>query len=142
MPELSNDDANQLDLLGIFHYVLGGITLVLAFCPSLHLLMGLLMLAGEMTNDPGQQPPAFVGMLFTALPALLMLAGWTLGALMLYAGYALRKRCHLTYCQVVAGVECIQLPLGTILGVLTLIVLNRPGVRAAFAESTSAAGTG
>ena len=37
---------------------------------------------------------------------------------------------HYLYCLVVAAVECMLVPFGTVLGVLTIIVLNRPSVKA------------
>ena len=36
------------------------------------------------------------------------------------------------YCLVVAAVECIFMPFGTVLGVFTIIVLMRPGVKERF----------
>jgi hypothetical protein len=36
------------------------------------------------------------------------------------------------YCLVVAGIECIFMPFGTVLGVFTIIVLMRPSVRNLF----------
>jgi len=38
----------------------------------------------------------------------------------------------MTYCLVVAGVECILVPFGTVLGVLTLIVLSKESVKTIF----------
>ena len=38
---------------------------------------------------------------------------------------------------VVAGIECIFMPFGTVLGVLTLLVLMRPSVKALFDEPPS-----
>jgi len=36
------------------------------------------------------------------------------------------------FCLIVAGIICIFMPLGTILGVFTIIVLVRPSVKAMF----------
>ena len=41
----------------------------------------------------------------------------------------LRGRRHRTFSLIVAGINCLGIPLGTILGVFTLIVLLRPSVR-------------
>jgi hypothetical protein len=38
------------------------------------------------------------------------------------------------YCMVVAGIECIFMPFGTILGVFTLITLTKDSVKGIFAE--------
>jgi len=134
---LSDEDANHVNLLGIFHYVLGGITLVFAFCPSLHLTLGIAMLMGGLEDEAGEAPPVIFGVIFTVIPVLLMITGWVLGGVMLYAAGCLRQHQRLTLCQVLAGTECIFMPFGTVLGVLTLIVLNRPQVRAAFDTATT-----
>lgn len=47
----------------------------------------------------------------------------------LLSGLFLRQRKHRTFSLVVAGLDCIQIPLGTALGVFTLIVLLRDSVR-------------
>jgi hypothetical protein len=42
------------------------------------------------------------------------------------------------FCLVVAGVSCLFMPFGTILGVLSLIVLNRPSVKLLFSAQEPA----
>jgi hypothetical protein len=39
---------------------------------------------------------------------------------------------HYIFCLVIAAVECIFMPFGTVLGVFTIIVLQRPTVKAMF----------
>jgi hypothetical protein len=50
----------------------------------------------------------------------------------LTAGRFLARRKHHLFCLVVAGVECLFFPFGTVLGVFTIIVLMRPSVQQAF----------
>ncbi len=61
------------------------------------------------------------------LIVLVVLAGFIAAA-----GYYLSKRQHYTFCLVMAGVECIFIPFGTVLGIFTIIVLARPVVKALF----------
>jgi hypothetical protein len=56
----------------------------------------------------------------------------SLAALLAVAGRRLKQRRSHTFCLVVAGLTCMNMPLGTVLGVFTLVVLTRPGVREAF----------
>jgi hypothetical protein len=56
----------------------------------------------------------------------------TLSACIAFAGRFLRRRTHRTFCLAVAAVSCLFTPFGTVLGVFTLIVLSREGVRQAF----------
>lgn len=48
------------------------------------------------------------------------------------AGYFIRQRKHRIFCIVVAGVNCAFFPLGTVLGVFTLVVLFRESVKNMF----------
>ena len=50
------------------------------------------------------------------------------------AGRELARHGGYTYCLIVAAIECLFMPFGTALGVLTLIVLMRPSVKAQFGE--------
>ena len=45
------------------------------------------------------------------------------------SGLYVRKRKNRTFSFVIAGVNCLQFPLGTALGVFTFIVLSRPAVK-------------
>jgi hypothetical protein len=49
------------------------------------------------------------------------------------AGRFLARRRHHTFCMVIAAVACTFMPLGTVLGVFSLIVLSRESVRESFA---------
>jgi hypothetical protein len=64
--------------------------------------------------------------------------GLTMAILILINGRCLAQRKHYTFCQVMSGVECLFMPLGTILGVFTLVVLSRPSVKPLFGQSTVA----
>ncbi len=48
------------------------------------------------------------------------------------AARGLPERRRRALCIVAAAVNCLQVPFGSVLGVLTLIVLTKPGVRDAF----------
>jgi hypothetical protein len=82
--------------------------------------------------DNGEAPPPFVGWLFVGIAAAIIVCIWTLAIALLVAGRSLANRKRYTFCLVVAGVECIFVPLGTTLGVFTLIVLLRDSVKRLF----------
>jgi hypothetical protein len=48
------------------------------------------------------------------------------------AGKSLRDRQRYTFCLVIAGINFLSMPLGTILGVFTFVVLQRPSVKVMF----------
>ena len=42
-----------------------------------------------------------------------------------------------TLCFVVAGINCLSIPLGTVLGIFTFLVLSRPSVAESFARNAN-----
>ena len=50
------------------------------------------------------------------------------------AGLYLKKRKNRTFIMVVAGINCLQIPFGTVLGVFTIVVLSRPAVTNLFLQ--------
>lgn len=55
----------------------------------------------------------------------------------LFSGLFLRARRHRVFSMAVAGFNCLHLPLGTLLGVFTLIVLARGSVAAMYDEAAN-----
>jgi hypothetical protein len=45
------------------------------------------------------------------------------------------RRKHFTFCLIMAAVECIFMPFGTVLGTFTILVINRPSVRELFSPA-------
>lgn len=126
-------DEEHLRLLSVFHYVVGGLTALAACFPFIHLAVGIALVSGAFPVPPSQQgPPPIVGWIFIATASVLILGGWTMAVAIVLAGRFLARRVHYMYCLVVAAVECLFMPLGTILGVFTIIVLIRPSVKVFF----------
>jgi hypothetical protein len=125
-------DLEHLKLLSIFHYVDAGMTAFFACIPFIHLFMGLALATGALPDtDPGART---MGVVIMVIAGLIILAGWTLAALIAFAGRSLQTRKRYTYCLVMAGVNCIVIPIGTVLGVFTIIVLTRASVKALFGK--------
>ena len=129
-----NPDNEHLKLLCIFHYVVSGMAALFACIPIIHLVLGLFfILAPEKFGHGSQQPPAWIGWFFVVFASVLILVGWTLAVLVLMAGRFITRRKHYMFCFVMACVECIFMPFGTVLGVFTILVLNRASVKELFA---------
>lgn len=128
-----DQDAQQLDLIKIFHFVLAGLQALGGCFPIVHLVLGITMLAApaRFGND-NAAAPAFMGWFFIGIAVFLMVIMWTMAALTFTAGRRLAARRSYTFCIVVAAVLCLFMPLGTLLGVFTIIVLQRPAVKAQF----------
>jgi hypothetical protein len=123
-------DAEHLRLLALFHTIAGVLMVLFGCFPIVHVTVGIAALMGA--GPPGEEMPRFVGVLFTVIGLSLMLLCWGLAACLLCASRCLRERRHHTFCLVVAGVSCLWMPIGTVLGIFTILVLVRPSVRADF----------
>lgn len=177
-------DISHLQLLAIFHYILGGFIFLFGCFPLIYVVMGILMMTNasflrqmdgdgmhsyqsheEMQEDVlfgGEAPPRpiqveaetdlmpepsrqqqqgarqedqglkMMGGFMTFIGLIMSFGGWLMAGTLLFAGRSLQKRKRLLYCQVVAGVSCMLVPLGTVLGVFTIVALQRPSIAAAF----------
>ncbi len=126
-----SEDERNLNLLAIFHYVVGGLTAFFACFPLIHIGIGIAILCGAI--DGQEAPPRFAGVLLIVFGAFFILCGWALAAAIIIAGRKLHHRQSRTYCIVVAALECMLMPFGTVLGVLTIIVLMKRSVQGLFA---------
>jgi hypothetical protein len=135
-PNAYDMDQQHLQLLSIFHYVVGGICYFVGFFPIIHLIIGVLMVTGTLAaeNEGDVIPLQIVGCIFLVIPLLFMISAWTLATLLIVAGRKLPRYTSYTFCLVIACVECLFMPFGTILGVFTIIVLCRPAVKERFTD--------
>jgi len=94
---LNAHEEQHLQLLAIFHYVVGGLTAFFACFPLIHLTIGLAMVFGGFPgNQP--QPPQFVGWLFIILGGGFFIIGQTLVICIIIAGRFLARRQTLLVC--------------------------------------------
>jgi hypothetical protein len=120
--------------MSIFYYGGGGISALFACIPIIHVVLGLVFMFAPQVFGPGSnRPPAFIGFLLVMLGGFLILFDWTSAILALITGRWIARRKHYTFCFVVACVQCLSVPFGTVLGVFTILVLNRPSVKELFA---------
>lgn len=131
---LTDEDAQHLRLLSVFHYLLAGLTTVFSLFPLLHLAIGIGMLTGRLNDGNALATPdqRLAGGFFIAIATGLIVSGLSLAGLLAYAGRCLQHRRRHLLCMIVAGLSCLMMPFGTVLGVFSLVVLSRPSVKAAF----------
>jgi hypothetical protein len=126
-------DNEHLKLLSVFHYVVSGLAAFFACIPIIHLVVGLIFVFAPQSFGPGSNPPpALIGWFFVAFASAFILLGWAFAVLVLIAGRFIARRKHHTFCFVAACVECLFMPFGTVLGVFTILVLNRQSVKELF----------
>ncbi len=132
-----NQDSEHLKILSIFHYVVAGIAALFACIPFFHFFMGLAMVAGWFPDSDGDRVMGMLGLFFMVFAGLFILAGWTFAAALFIAGRKLAGRRSYTFCLVMAGIACVFMPFGTVLGVFTILVLMRPSVKELFGVEDS-----
>jgi hypothetical protein len=117
-----------LTLLSIFHFIVGGLVALFSLLPVFHLVLGLIMVLAS-----GEEPAAaIVGFIFICVATGIILAGWAIAAAIALCGYFIIKRRYYMYCLVIAALECLFTPFGTILGVFTLVLLTQKPVKQLF----------
>jgi hypothetical protein len=128
---MTADDESHLRTLSILHYVFGGLLLLGGLFCLIYMGIGVAMIASG-----GSRSDTMVG------GVVLLVIGLVIGAfigvkaaLLIWAGACLGARQRPLLCTIAAAISCMNFPLGTALGVFTLIVLNRPAVKAAFARN-------
>lgn len=130
-------DDEHLRLLTLFHYISGGMTIAfsllfmlwLAFMAAVFSSLGPIS-AGEdrVANPQLHGPPTAFFLIFGLFLAL----GLAYGVLELCAARFLSHRRRRVFALVSAIPRLVFIPYGTILSVLTLIVLERPSVKQLF----------
>ncbi|WP_414613376.1 hypothetical protein [Stenotrophomonas pavanii] len=144
VPAFSVQDADHLRMLAIAHYVVGGLIVLFSMIFIVHIVLGVTALTGNLPMNSSGQPssPAeqrVFGWMFVLIGCVIVFGGVTLGAFVAYAGRCLARRRRYLLCLIVAGLACLFTPIGTVLGVLSLITLLRPQVKAAFDAPATAA---
>ena len=133
-------DEEHLRLLAIFHYVVAAVTALFSLFPILHLVMGLAIVSGAFDNaSGGDEFPTVFGWFFVVMAGTLIICGLTLATLIAVAGRSLQLRQRRVFCLVVAGLSCMIMPFGTVLGVFTIVVLMRDSVRSMFEPASAPA---
>jgi hypothetical protein len=127
-----NQDEQHLQLLSIFHYIVGGLAGLFACFPLIHLAVGIGVIISSFTEPSAGGPPLLFGLFFVVIAGSIILIGWAFAICIILAGRFITKRKNYMFCLVMAGIECMFTPFGTVLGVFTIITLVRPSVKELF----------
>jgi hypothetical protein len=127
-----NQNVDHLRLLSVFHYIVAGLAALFSLFPTIHLAVGIAMVSGVIKDAKDPFPLALMGWFFIVFASCFILCGLTFATCLFLAGRYLQKRKHYTFCLVMAGVACMFMPFGTVLGVFTIVVLVKEDVKAMF----------
>lgn len=124
--------AHDLKLLSVGYYVQGGIAAVYSLLVGLYFCF----LGFAFSNSPnsGNVPPN-VAHVFAVLFGAVVLMGVGFAVLQFLAAYWITRHRARSYLFVVAALNCIGVPYGTVLGIFTFMVLQRPAAKQLFAAS-------
>ena len=127
-----NVDIDHLNLLSIFHFVGAGFAVLgMLFLIAHYEIMNSVFSDPALWNNSRSAPPP-PDVFFAMMKWMYgVMALWFIISLVLnlLSGIFLRARENRTFSFVVAAINCLHLPLGTILGIFTIIVLSRQSVR-------------
>jgi hypothetical protein len=128
-------DEEHLRILSILYYVFGGLGVFGGLFPLIYVALGVAFVSGAM-GAPGKGgaggPPPEIGWIFIVGGGVFSLLVWSMAACTLFTAYNLSKKRRYLFCFIIACISCASVPLGTILGVFTIVVLARPGVKELF----------
>ena len=128
-------DLEHVRILSIAYLVSAIISAVFSLFGLLYAFMGIFMGAviAHAPASPTQGPPhEFVVWLFGLLGVGIFSILITIGVLKFFTYRFLAQRRSRTFCMVVAGLNCLAVPYGTLLGIFTFVVLTRPSVAKLF----------
>ncbi len=127
----AQQDGQHLDLLVILWYVNMVFGLIPGIIGTVYLAMGSIFVWAPVKGSGSQEmmiPFALLG----GIGTFLLLVSAVLMGLSFFTARSIRNRRNRTFVTVVAGLNCLHMPLGTALGVFTLMVTQRPSVKALF----------
>ncbi|MHC4553130.1 MAG: hypothetical protein ACYSUT_10270 [Planctomycetota bacterium] len=129
----TNSNSQNLELIAIFHYVAAAIIYLKGLVSLFFIAIGAVVVTAVVAEE-GPDPEVLVpvGIIFFMIPIFLLAIAAAIGTAVLVAGRRIARRVNLGYCQVVAGLECLCFPYGTVLGAITLYFLTRDDVKQQF----------
>src|SRR5215212_4568294 len=98
-----NEDLEHLRLLSIFHYLVAALIALFSLFPVIHLVLGLMMLAGS-GEFGADRPPVFVGWIISCVAVFLILLGLSFSVCFALAGRNLARHRSWIFCMVIAGI--------------------------------------
>ncbi|MAX24088.1 MAG: hypothetical protein CMJ19_06235 [Phycisphaeraceae bacterium] len=128
---MNQQDQEHLRLLAIFYYIAAGFHALIALLPLVFIVMGITTIGFGFSQNHGAEA-SLPGGLIILFGCLFMI--FILGFAYIYylAGKFLNQQKHWLYCMIIAALTATSFPLGTILGVFTIVVLCRDSVKAVF----------
>lgn len=126
-------DEQYLKLLVIFYYIGAALLGIVGFFPIIHLMVGLGIMGSGFGTVGGGEAALFGGF-FVVVALFIMGFTWGMAACLFLAGRYITERRKHTFCIVVAALVCLYAPVGTLLGVFTIVLLIKEEIKVTFSS--------
>lgn len=138
-PKGMTRDVEHLNLLAIFHFIIAGLAgvgflFVIAHFVMFSMTVGSFSPSSELGDTYSSLSPKFYINLIKVLYFFAVIWLMALAELNLLSGLYLRERKRRNFSLFVAGINLLHFPLGTVLGVFTLMTLMRESMRKLYEE--------
>ncbi|APG59136.1 hypothetical protein [Christiangramia salexigens] len=124
-------EQNNLRIFKILFIIKGIFTCLIALIPAIYICIGAFILH----NGQNEGDEMLVGALFTGIGLLIFSFLIIMGVLTILAGIYLGQQRKYTFILVIAILNCLTGILGILLGIFTIIELNKPKVRELFGKT-------
>jgi hypothetical protein len=139
---LRQKDDEHLSLLAVFHFIVGGLSLLFIGFGVMHFfVMEQIFSSPDIWRGRGgvvHAPPVQIIHMFAWFYVAMGMICLLTGIANVLSGLFLRRKKNRTFSIVVGGINCLQVPFGTVLGIFTLLVLLRESVRQSYENEASA----
>jgi hypothetical protein len=136
---VQRQDAEHLNILSILHYVMAGLTALGGFVPLIYIAFGVIMVGGAAATGNMKEEErtglAIAGVVITVIGLGVCALIWLYAFCLFLTGKYLAQGRNRTFCFVTSAIQCLNAPLGTALGIFTIIVLSRDSVKARFEQN-------
>ena len=136
-----DQDQGHLKTLSICYYVMAGLSVIATLFGAIYVVMGGMMMSGNFTPSGGSHHDTealqAMGGMFLGIGIFCILITLTSAVLEFIVARRIVERRSRMLCLIVAGINCLSMPIGTVLGVFTFIVLSRPQVATSFDQGTA-----
>jgi hypothetical protein len=126
-----------LKILSCFHYLIAIIAVLTYSAPISFLIMSISIIYKAIFNgisDAIIPNEAYIsmGIVLFLISANIILLGVTFSICIGISGYYLDQKRHYKYCLIISIITCIFIPVGTILGIITLFSIRNKNIRILF----------
>ena len=136
-PQLTKDE-EHLRLLGVFNYVFAGLSALTVLHGVLNLVVLRSIASHAAEIQGGAEVPEGTGTSWQVAIVVVVVVVTVLALILAVLSYLnarrIRARRDPRSSRIVAGLQCLAVPLGTALGVFTFVVLGRPSVTRLYDE--------